>query len=139
MADVDDVADDRRGTVVVAAQAWKRRKTTLPLWPPKPKEFDSTTSTFGRARFADDDVESDVGVDLGGARGRRDQLVDQREHRDDAFEGAGRGERVTEVALDRRHRGAVVTEDRANGDGLGEVVERRRRAVRVDVRDLARP
>jgi len=31
---------------------------------------------------------------------------------------------MTEVTLDRRDRGSVVTEDLANGDGLGEVIER---------------
>jgi hypothetical protein len=35
-----------------------KRKMTLPLWPPKPNEFDRMTST-SRARGADHDVEAD--------------------------------------------------------------------------------
>ena len=74
------------------------------------------------------------------ARGWRwgSDAVTERQQRDAGFGGAGATHHVAGDALGGRDRGRGVAEHLADGRGLGGVVERRGRAVRVDVPDLRR-
>ena len=89
--------------------------------------------------LAEHDVDRrERGIDGLGAVGRRDQPVLHRQHDGGRLERAGGAEGVTGDALRRRDDRAGRAEHLGDGLGFGRVVERRRRAVRVDVHDVGR-
>ena len=117
-----------------------RRKTSDALVPPKPNEFDSTTSIF---RFL-----AWCGTRSIGGLDRRIVQIDRRrrdpvahgEDREDRLDRAGRAEQMPDRGLGRRHadvRGGIADQP-LHGAELDLVAERRRGAVRVDVVDLRR-
>ena len=138
---------DRSGTPCVIASRSRAGQPTgrrparrcVALWPPNPNEFDST----GPRRRS-----------VAGRRARRRGRCRRRSAR--GWRSAGRRRRAATAArctLPPRPRraimwpvtplvevtgGACVAEHLADRLGLGGVVERRRRAVRVDVPDVAR-
>src|SRR5690606_35736399 len=71
---------------------------------------------------------------------RRNDLVAQRENREDRFRRARRADHVARRRLRRADRELlrVLTERRLDRESLRDVAERRRRAVSVDVADLVR-
>ncbi len=70
-------------------------RTRQPLWPPKPKELESTGPGCQRPGLARHHVEVDLGVELLQAGGRRDEAVVDAQHRGHRLDGArprpGRG------------------------------------------------
>ena len=67
----------------------------------------------------------------------RDDLLAQREDREDGLQGAGGAEQVTGLALGGAHQG-VLAERGADRRRLGGVADRGRRGVRVHVPDVGR-
>ena len=112
--------------------------TRHPLCPPKPKLFESTGPGSKGAWRTGHDVEVDLGILLLEARRRGDEAPFDREDRGHGLEGPGGAQRVSRHALDRGDRGARAAEDLLDRLSLGEVVERRRGAVPVDVGDVRR-
>ena len=90
-----------------------------------------------RAGLAGHDVEVDLGVELLEAGGRGDHAVDDGERPRPPPRSPRPPPRLWPgEALDRGDRGPGLAEDLVDGPGLGQVVERRRGAVRVDVADV---
>ena len=110
------------------------------MWPPKPNELLSASSSpsGSAARLAPDDVEVHVVVEVLEVGGRRGQAVVQREERRDRLDRAGGAEQVPGHRLGGRDADAVgrVAERRADRLRLGDVADRRRGRVGVDVHDV---
>ena len=90
----------------------------------------------GRVHAGGRDVQAQIDVDRVGADAARDPSLfdgDDREHR---LGRAARAQQVARVALGRRDRDAPA-EQRRDRQPLGQIVEARARAVRVDVVHLA--
>ena len=114
------------------------RNTSVAFVPPKPNEFDIAASIFMCARHARDVVEIALRILVEQIRGRRRDLIADREHREDRLDAAGGAEQCPVIdfvdltaSLLR-----VIAERALDRDALGDVAERRRGAVRVDVVDV---
>ena len=69
------------------------------FWPPKPKLFDSATSTALPAGLVGDVVEVAVGVGVVEVDRRRQDAVADRQQADDRLDAAGGGDQVAHHAL----------------------------------------
>ena len=114
------------------------RAPGVALWPPKPNEFD----TPGRRRASRGDPATTSMASSGSARswlavgGTMPSRM--AEERGDRLDRAGGADEVAGDALGRGDRRRAAAEHLDDGLGLGGVVERRRRAVGVDVADVGR-
>ena len=106
------------------------------MWPPKPNEFDSAGAGSHGASVAVDDVEMDLGVGLLVAGRGRDVTAVDAQGRGHGLDGAGPAQGVTGDSLDGGDGGRGRAEHLLDGLGLGQVVERGRGSVGVDVPDL---
>ena len=110
------------------------------MCPPSPIAFERATSTSTRARLVRDVVEVALRVGVPVVDRRRQHAVVERERAHHRLERAGGAEAVARHRL-RRGDGepvGVVAEDLLERARLGEVAERRRGAVGVDVADPLR-
>ena len=115
-------AEDQGAVVAAEAEAVRQRGPGVP-----------------RPGLAEDEVDrGELGVDLGGDRGRRDQAVLASTSTTATASMAPAAPSVWPVTPLIEGPGARGAEDLGDGLGLGGVVQRRRRAVGVDVDDVGR-
>ena len=121
-----------------AHDSW-RRSTRQAACPPKAKEFESATSTAARARRVRHVVEVARRIGRLVIDGRMHDLIAQRQRRDDRLDGPGRHGRVADHRFGRADRESRprVRETRFLMASVSARRWRRRRAVRVDVVDVA--
>ena len=116
------------------------RNASVALVPPKPNEFDSAARIVILRATQRHEIEIALRIASNEVRRRRRDLVAHREHGEHRLDAAGRAEQVAGHRLGRRHGELVrvVAERALDRDAFGDVAERRRRAVRVDVVDVGR-
>jgi hypothetical protein len=109
------------------------------LEPPKPNEFDIVIAHALPPRRLDDEIEIAIRIAVAQIRVHRHFAAIDRERAHDTFDRAGRGDQMPHRALGRarRRRARVAAEHRMDRRALAAIVHRRRRAVRIDVVDVA--
>jgi hypothetical protein len=118
--------------------AGHRASTRDTSCPPKPNDVDSATRGRACGAGRPDGVDVGLVVRVVEVADRGDDAGAQRQHGRDGLDGAGGAEQVAGAGLGGGHRRAVRAERRRQRTRLGQVAERRRRGVRVDVTDLVR-
>ncbi len=123
-----------------ALQGHSLRKASVALVPPKPKELDSAARIGIGARDVRHEVEVALRIAVDQVRRGRRDLVADREHREHRLDAARRTEQVAGHRLGGAHGQLVrvIAECALDRDALGDVAQRCRRAVRIDVVDVGR-
>ena len=121
-------------------QSVKRLRMSVMFWPPKPKLFESATSTLLSPGHVRDVVEVAIRVGVVEIDGWGKHAVADGQEADDRLDAAGRGDQVAHHALGAgdRHLVGRLAEGPLDRQGLDRVVDRSAGAVGVDVVDVVR-